>query len=344
MIYANIEELKCSKTVPCNTCQKAGVECGYRQIDRKRKPASQDHVILLQSRVAWLEDFILDLQNASSSERDFKLRTVNITSASSKRPMSTTAETQFGSAFYRTSNLHMTSNGSLSFHGPTSIYHVVSVDDDEKPYERPDKNNQHSPIKDEAFKNADQVLRHFDIDIDAEIITQTLLLFFKWQYPNYVFIYRDAFLRDHYGVRQGGKYWSTSLLLSICALGSLMLPESERGDIGRRCQDAAVSIAIVADLVDPSITAVQTFLCLAFCEIGLGNLSKGWAFSGRITRCSNLVIRLTSSTQVLHFEWLKIWASKKTPRRGHYLISCLIRTKMLRFEGGSTGAATFQTN
>src|SRR3546814_14158697 len=64
-------ELKCSKTIPCGVCRKAGVVCEYREVDRKRRPASQDHVVLLQSRVAWLEDFIQSLQNASprSEER-----------------------------------------------------------------------------------------------------------------------------------------------------------------------------------------------------------------------------------------------------------------------------------
>lgn len=258
--------------MPCNVCQKAKVGCEYRPLDRKRKPASQDHVNLLRNRVAWLEEFILELQNSSAAERDAKLRTIDLASTSLKQAASIFAEPQIGSAFYSTSAMKMSHADSPSFHGPTSIYHVIEGSEG--------GNNQLSPVGSDTFKSADHVLKHFNIDIDADIVTQTLLLFFKWQYPNYVFIYRDAFLRDHYGARQEGKYWSASLLLSICALGSLMLPESERGDFGARCQDAAASIAVVADLVRPSITAVQTFLCLAFCEIGMGNLSKGWAFSG----------------------------------------------------------------
>ncbi|KAH7066530.1 fungal-specific transcription factor domain-containing protein [Paraphoma chrysanthemicola] len=219
-----------------------GVVCEYRE----------DHVVLLQSRVAWLEDFILNLQNASPSERAARLRTLNIASATPRQATTTSpASTQSSSTFYRTSNLHLTSDGSISFYGPTSIYHVFPHDE-----ERPDRTDQQSTVRDTGFKNPGQVLEHFDIDLEAD-------------YPNHVYIYRDAFLRDHYGNRQEGKYWSTSLLLSICALGSLMLPEN-----------AAASIAIVSDLMHPSITAVQTFLCLAFCEIGIGNISKGWAFSG----------------------------------------------------------------
>lgn len=232
--------------------------------------------MLLQNRVARLEDFILELQNVSSSERDSKLHAFNL-STTLRRTMSSPMAAKSGSTFYHTSNMHVTSSGSLSFHGPSSIYHVFPGNE-----ERFNTSNQHSDMQEKGFKSTEHVLEHFNIDIKADIITQTLLLFFKWQYPNHVFIYRDAFLRDHYGARRESKYWSTSLLLSLCALGSLMLPETDRGDFGERCREAAVSIAIVADLMHPSVTALQTFLCLAFCEIGLGNLSKGWAFSGRV--------------------------------------------------------------
>lgn len=268
--YSDVNKLKCSKTTPCNTCQKAAVPCEYRQVDRKRRPASQDHVTILQNRIAWLEDFIVDMQSSSSPDRDEKLRNIHFASAPSKPR--TPAVTQHHATSYRTSNLRVNIDGFPSFHGPTSIYHEIR--------EGRLESTQQGRLQESAFNNADHVLRHFDIDLNSDIITQTLLLFFKWQYPNYVFIYRDAFLREHYGERQGGKYWSISLLLSICSLASSMLPESGRGNFGTRCHDAAVSIAIVADLTHPSITAVQTFLCLAFCEIGCGNLSKGWAFSG----------------------------------------------------------------
>lgn len=141
------------------------------------------------------------------------------------------------------------------------------------------------PSASEPFTSTDHVLRHFGIDVDSDAVTQCLVQFFKWQYPNLMFVYREAFLRDHFGDRAGSRYWSLSLLLSVCALGSLMLPrehgEEARGRPGgEQFYGAAESIAIVTGLTRPSIPTVQTFLCLAFYEIGLGNLSKGWAYSG----------------------------------------------------------------
>lgn len=244
-------------------------------MDQKRKPASQDHVRLLQTRVAWLEDFIADLQTSSSSEREAKLRDINFLTNTSRDVVPVTNGSPQSDASPRATNFHVTSDGSLSFHGRTSIYQVM--------FEDPDTSirTTSSPVAIESrSRNEDYVLQHFAIDINDDMVTQALILFFKWQYPNFMFIYRDAFLRSQFGMRQGSKYWSLSLALSMCALGTLMLPQSERGDFGQRCHDAAESIAMVTDLVNPSITAVQTFLCLAFYDIGAGSLSKGWAFSG----------------------------------------------------------------
>ncbi|THY49488.1 hypothetical protein D6C97_07318, partial [Aureobasidium pullulans] len=83
-------------------------------------------------------------------------------------------------------------------------------------------------------------------------------------YPNFMFIYREAFFEDHFGTRAASRYWTPALLLSA---------ESSK------CFNAAESIALVTGFADPSVVAVQTFLCLAFYSIGNGKMSKGWAFS-----------------------------------------------------------------
>ncbi|KAF6792630.1 transcription factor [Colletotrichum sojae] len=95
-----------------------------------------------------------------------------------------------------------------------------------------------------------------------------------------MFIYREAFLRDHSGDRVDCKYWSSALLLSVCALGTLMSPNKRHRESSEQFFSAAESILIVSGLTKPSIVTVQGFLCLSFYEIGRGNLSKGWGFSG----------------------------------------------------------------
>ncbi len=74
-----------------------------------------------------------------------------------------------------------------------------------------------------------------------------------------------------------------ALLLSVCALGLLVSDTAEQRNMSERFFQAAESIAIVSGLGRPSIPTVQAFLCLAFFEIGRGNVSKGWGFSGGST-------------------------------------------------------------
>ncbi|KAL0765821.1 hypothetical protein CaCOL14_011561 [Colletotrichum acutatum] len=128
--------------------------------------------------------------------------------------------------------------------------------------------------------NFEHVAEHFGINLHDELVDDALMQFFKWQYPHFMFIYREAFLRDHFVDRVHGKYWSSALLLSICALGTLMSPEKRHRDASEQFFSAAESILIVSGFTKPSIATVQGFLCLAFYEIGRGNLSKGWGFSG----------------------------------------------------------------
>lgn len=119
---------------------------------------------------------------------------------------------------------------------------------------------------------------HFGIQLDGDIVMRALTQFFKWQYPHFMFIYREAFLRDHFGNRNASIYWSSALLTSICTLGLLMAGD----DTDRKFSDqyflATETIVVVSGLTYPSIPTVQAFLCLAFYEIGRGNFSKGWGY------------------------------------------------------------------
>lgn len=245
-------------------------------MDRKRRPASQDQVIILQSRISWLENFIITLQHSDDTERDALLRSISLTppqQQGDQREISSVADV----ASVNDVILQPGSDGALSCHGPTSIYRACSLDTDHK-------DDEVSLLGPEPFPNVGYVLDHFGIDVDSSIVTDSLMLFFKWQYPHLAFVYRDAFLRDHFGDRMNSKYWSTALLLSICALGALLLPGGTGRITSAQFYDAAESIALVTGLIRPSITTVQVFLCLAFYEIGRGNPSKGWAYSGHYSR------------------------------------------------------------
>ncbi|KAM0420408.1 hypothetical protein ACHAPT_011829 [Fusarium lateritium] len=248
------------------------------QVDRKRRPASHDYVKSLEDRVAWLESFITQVQVASPRDRDALLSTVSFRKHS---PVSNFSATETNPSpditTHGQADLQPGLDGSLIYHGATSIYRAQTVNQAQLAVK--DASTQ-PPLYTGSESNFAHVLEHFGINIEDEVIAKALMQFFKWQYPQFMFIYREGFLQDHFGDRVNCKYWSSALLLSICALGTLMSPDEEDRRSSEQFYTAAESILMVTGLTRPSIVTVQAFLCLAFYEIGRGNLSKGWGFSG----------------------------------------------------------------
>ncbi|CAG9998292.1 unnamed protein product [Clonostachys byssicola] len=251
-------------------------DCEYRQRDEKRRPVSHEYVSSLESRIAWLESLIMRIKEADFQDRETILEAVSFDHhprQEQEHPLTGMADVD-GDTSPLEPKLETDLAGSLICHGPTSIYQVWP--NEPLPRDPPTTN---LPLGSQT--DLEQIAGHFGINLDNEIILETLMLFFKWQYPHFMFIYREAFLRDHYSnCRSACKYWSPSLLLAICALGSLMRPDIDHGQVGGRFYAAAESITLVFGLSQPSITTVQTLLCLSFFEIGRGNSSKGWGLSG----------------------------------------------------------------
>jgi len=123
--------------------------------------------------------------------------------------------------------------------------------------------------------------------IDQSLIKAALTLFFFHQYPQYMFVYREAFLEDYLGEAHGGKYWSLPLVFAICALGAVHSPDrtvEEKAPLLAKC---AWEIIISDGLSRPQTTTIQALLCLAFHELGQGNSTQGWIFSGDVELARN---------------------------------------------------------
>lgn len=183
-----------------------------------------------------------------------------------------------------TAKLHRGSEGALIYHGPTSIYRLQAEEFGLWSGSGDDGLPKWPPAPGSDYDSHAQVAAHFGMDLNGPIVAEALLLFFRWQYPHFMFIYREAFLREHYAdpSTRNSTYWAPGLLLSICALGTLMGDDPDRHETSDRFFAAAESIMLVSGLTQSSITNLQTFLCLAFFEIGRGNFSKGWGYSGTL--------------------------------------------------------------
>lgn len=243
----------------------------------------------LENRVAWLESFVGRLKAAPSQERDSLLQTVSFGDhlPAKDDPMPTSmdpSEEKTGEGTRASSaNLQVDLEGSLIYHGATSIYRAHPDQSVTGPGGASSGIASLLPGHMSSESNFEYVAEHFGINLRDELVEGALRQFFKWQYPHFMFIYREAFLRDHFGDRVNCKYWSPALLLCVCALGTLMSTEERHRESSGQFLAAAESILIVSGFTKPSIVTVQGFLCLAFYEIGRGNLSKGWGFSGTLT-------------------------------------------------------------
>ncbi|KAK1515875.1 uncharacterized protein CCOS01_13073 [Colletotrichum costaricense] len=311
--YSNLEDVerlmafKCSRTEPCENCSTSDTPCEYRPVDRKRVPASHEYVASLESRISWLETFVQSLRVATSEQREEMLNSTaaaegkdhSLPSSSNKAQKEIRTDegaplapgnyiSHLGIHARSSANLELGLEGSLIYHGATSIFRVDLPSTSKDP--RDPDNTTAALLRGGGIEaNFESVMQHFGIDgPSSPAVLQSLTQFFRWQYPHFMFIYREAFLRDHFSNddgegdanngRNNRKYWSPALLLSICALGALVSLDTKASS--ERFFLAAESIIMVTGLTRPSVATVQAFLCLALYEIGRGNLSKGWGYSG----------------------------------------------------------------
>jgi Fungal specific transcription factor domain len=118
------------------------------------------------------------------------------------------------------------------------------------------------------------------LGIDQSSINTCLPLFFVYQYPQFMFIYREAFLSDYFDNAYGGKYWSFPLVYALCALGAVHSDNESIRAKARVFAQCAREITISTELGKSSLSTMQTLLCLAFHELGQGSASQGWLFAG----------------------------------------------------------------
>ncbi|KAL6942075.1 hypothetical protein ACO0QE_003241 [Hanseniaspora vineae] len=124
---------------------------------------------------------------------------------------------------------------------------------------------------------------------DSQIL-QSLKLFFQWLYPGYfIFVHRESFLYGFFTDYQDGyehsRYCSSELVYAVAAVGSRLSPEL-RSKSAEYFETARLEVLnkIFQQSYTAEITTVQTLMCLAFYELGNGNFSSAWYFSGLAIR------------------------------------------------------------
>lgn len=156
--------------------------------------------------------------------------------------------------------------GSMIYHGPTSIFQ-----NEVSPSIYPTSSSTAS--KPSAF--------HED---KANLTNQTMRLciglFFFWQYPLFMFIDREAFVQEFEDNPVDGNFCSPPLIYACAALGALMSKDPEIRPRAQEFADTAQTILTTDELGVSRPTSVQAWLCLAYFEVGLSNMSKSWLYTG----------------------------------------------------------------
>jgi hypothetical protein len=186
-----------------------------------------------------------------------------------------------------------------------------------------------SIFRSELFKATDHELLSFGIphppsvsttastSFHNPVLAECVALFFRWQFPQNMFIDRDKFLMDYLGCKGSEEPCKAALVYAVGSLGALLSPNPGT----RQLAETYVNLAIVSleshGLLNAHEASVQALILCAFYKIGKGNLSKAWMLSGML-ETSRLKSCWLTTKKVLHIacqmisSWLKaLWTRSK---------------------------------
>lgn len=231
----------------------------------------------MQYQVATLENFIQELKRSDAPKREELLNNFGTSDYSTDSYKFTTIlesdNTKNSSLISKTEIVvDKLETGQISVHQKPLIY----MPTDER--------------KTNKTKSTDADFQFFQCPTIMKYISN----FFKWQYMDHnLYIYRESFLTDFFkesdDMKESLPYCNEELIYAICACGSVI-------DFG---SDVFMYKGVLYDSPDKfynrsryllfrklnsddcnSITAVQTFLCLAFYDLGRGRTLSAWVLSG----------------------------------------------------------------
>lgn len=160
-------------------------------------------------------------------------------------------------------SIDASNGGEFSVYGPTSAFaHLVDLTP--------------CPAPTDAF--------------DLGLMNQSQLVvclsnFFKWLYPDVtVFIHRESFLNAFFLPDGKQGYCSEELVYAIAALGAKSCDSDALRDLAPSYFETARDKILSKKICIPQINTLQALLCLSLYELGDGNTSASWMYSGMAIR------------------------------------------------------------
>lgn len=252
----------------------------YNNEDGRKNPVSKHYVASLERQVATLEESLRQVRSSAAQfdntpildvlaiRDDLREVEQNNCDTTNDNPL---REARAGKLLIdppSPSSPHKHS----SYQGPTSIYRLGVVHGQ----------RELCPARQDTGTSL-----YCTISVAEPAVDEILRSFFRWQYHDYMFIYREAFLLDYLNHEYEGRYCSLALVYAICALGCIPTKQTDPEMMNNFVEKAYSGLASLETLHVDS-TAIQALLSLSFCELALGNISKVWLLSGQSTQESQM--------------------------------------------------------
>ncbi|QKX62118.1 uncharacterized protein TRUGW13939_09274 [Talaromyces rugulosus] len=282
-------KVKCNGASPsCSRCSARGDVCVYSLAP------TLSYTKTLETKIADLEAKLASAQGDRAGDIDKPSKpSPHGSSGEYSSSAAQTPEQDDGSAPQELANefdgLTIEYDGRVSFHGPTSLFHLLPNDTVNDA-----ASSRHQALEVEARKerlvnNAWRERAIEQLSGMPEPFQHLVDFHWCWIQPLFNFIYRPAFTRD---MKVAGPYYSDNLLNAMlshsirwCMRDAKVQPLIKSFEGGARFFQAAVSGTFDTLRVGfPTIPTVQTLLLLSAQESGRGHRAQAWLYSGMAFR------------------------------------------------------------
>ncbi|KAJ6002758.1 hypothetical protein N7451_005305 [Penicillium sp. IBT 35674x] len=197
----------------------------------------------------------------------------------------------------RVGTLRIEPGGKTRFCGPTSTFNLAGGLESEEPASRPSNELGTLEEHDRSWS---------DPEIPSDLEEHLINLYFCWQDPFCHIVDRNMYAeaKKKWWEMEDTPFYSETLRYAMCAIGSafesrfhpalVTFPKSLVDFLGAR-----VKSLLELELDNPCVATVQALVIMSHHEIGNGNDTRGWLFSGMAMRLSfDLALHLDMSEYV----------------------------------------------
>ncbi|CAH6723375.1 activatory protein Cha4p [[Candida] jaroonii] len=304
-IHCRLRRRKCSGGNPCTSCVAKDRVCEYTNDDKRRKRPAASYIEALeeantknQKTIETLKNEHQEFLDALRMNIDDHKKLMDLINGNKTPALVKSIDNDFN---------HLVMSGQTGSTrmvlGPTSVYndHLIMENKDQS---KKLGNIKQGPtilynltvdqMKDlneyrQKYGYRDYRLFYFKeqpLKANIAIFRECISLFFKWMYSSsFLFIHRESFLYFYLSNEIDCEFVTMELIYAISALGARISNDefirSQADDYYKLAKQRLFANGDEKFFIrESSICKLQTLLCLAFYDLGRGELASGWLLSG----------------------------------------------------------------